>query len=97
MTRYIYKDIVDEKWGEYELAYMLILQGDFDLNPNPNEIGEIVAVKRSEIDTYVKELKEPITPWFSIVYRNWLKNWWDNLNNTKVLDSYKNHDSISKF
>jgi isopentenyldiphosphate isomerase len=38
MTRIHYRDFGDGQWGEHEIAYMLILRGDFKLDVNPDEV-----------------------------------------------------------
>uniref|UniRef100_A0A1B0DJ20 isopentenyl-diphosphate Delta-isomerase n=1 Tax=Phlebotomus papatasi TaxID=29031 RepID=A0A1B0DJ20_PHLPP len=50
MTRIHYEHLGDETWGEHEIAYMFVLQGDFHLNPNPSEISEIRFITKEELD-----------------------------------------------
>lgn len=42
----------DGIWGEHEIDYILFLQKDFDLQPNPSEVSEVRFIKRSEVDRY---------------------------------------------
>lgn len=81
----------DGVWGEHEIDYMLILQGDIPVKPNSNEISNVLYVSRREIDSLLPKLDGPLTPWFKIVYTHWLKLWWDNLHN---LEEYKNHKKV---
>lgn len=40
----------DGVWGEHEIDYILFLQKNVELNPNPSEVSEISYVKRNDID-----------------------------------------------
>ena len=53
LTRIHYLDTGDGVWGEHEIDYILFLQKDLDLQPNPHEVSEIQYLKRNEIDRYV--------------------------------------------
>lgn len=50
LTRIHYKDIGDGIWGEHEIDYILFLQKDVDLTPNPNEVSEVLYVKKQNIN-----------------------------------------------
>lgn len=93
VRRLYYEDKGDGVWGEHEITQILILQKDFDINPNPNEVSEVRYVKRSELDAIISNLEVPLTPWFKLIYQNCLKNWWDNL---KQLEKIEN-DTILRF
>ncbi|XP_045461280.1 isopentenyl-diphosphate Delta-isomerase 1 [Harmonia axyridis] len=94
LTRIIYKDEGNGKWGEHEIDYILFLKGDYKLKPNPNEISEISYVPRTEVDNYIPTLSGPLTPWFNLILKHRLKLWWDNLDD---LESYVEHKKILKF
>lgn len=79
MTRILYKDLGDGIWGEHELDYLLFLQKDVDLDPNPNEVSEVVYVKREGISETLKNLEAPLTPWFKLILEHKLCFWWDHL------------------
>lgn len=84
----------DGVWGEHELDYILFLQKDVHINPNPNEISEIVYINRENINDFVSNLKSPITPWFRLILKHNLLPWWDNLNN---LNEFRDHENILRF
>ncbi|KAL3288337.1 hypothetical protein HHI36_002785 [Cryptolaemus montrouzieri] len=88
ITRIIYKDEGNGKWGEHEIDYVLFLKGEYKLKPNPDEISEISYVPRNELDNYIPTLSGPLTPWFSLILKHRLKLWWDNLDD---LEQYKDH------
>lgn len=94
LTRILYKDEGNGKWGEHEIDYILFLKGDYKLKPNPIEISEISYVPRSEVDNYIPTLSGPLTPWFSLILKHRLKLWWDNLDD---LESHLEHKKILKF
>lgn len=53
MTRIHYHDPCDGVWGEHEMDYILVMQADLDINPNPNEIEEFHCVPRNEFNEWV--------------------------------------------
>ncbi|XP_050323421.1 isopentenyl-diphosphate Delta-isomerase 1 [Bactrocera neohumeralis] len=94
LTRIHYKDCGDGVWGEHEIDYILFLQKDVDLNPNENEVSEVRYIKRTEIDETVSKFNAPLTPWFRLILRSKLKEWWDNLHN---LNQYVDTNAIHRF
>ncbi|XP_026743334.1 isopentenyl-diphosphate Delta-isomerase II-like [Trichoplusia ni] len=79
LARILYMDPGDGVWGEFELDYVLILQKDVDIKPNPDEVADIQYVPRNKFDNFIANLKYPVTPWFKLMYRHMLPYWWDNL------------------
>nr|CAI5827713.1 unnamed protein product [Callosobruchus analis] len=94
ITRLYYKDEGNGKWGEHEITYVLFIQADVKVKPNPNEISEISFVPRDELDEYVPTLSGPLTPWFQLILKHRLRLWWDHLDK---LDEIKDHKNILKF
>lgn len=93
LTRIHYKDEGNGQWGEHEIDYVLFLQDDLPVNPNPNEISEISFVPRDELDEYLPTLSGRLTPWFHLILDHRLRLWWDNLDN---LDQFKDHQKVVK-
>lgn len=89
LTRIHYKDAGDGTWGEHEIDYILFLQKDVDLKPNPHEVSDIRYIKRNEIDDVLKHLNGPLTPWFRLILKYRLKTWWDNLGKLKKFEDYQ--------
>ncbi|KAG4067141.1 hypothetical protein HA402_000132 [Bradysia odoriphaga] len=92
LTRIHYADNGDGIWGEHEIDYILFLQKDVDLNPNPNEVSELMYIKRDDIDKAV--LHVPLTPWFHLIMQHRLKKWWDNLHQ---LEKFEDLENIQRF
>ena len=92
LTRIRYQDTTCDRWEEQEIAYILFLQRDnITINPNPDEISEIRWIPRSEIEKFMKSVPR-VTPWFNLIYKFKLLNWWDNLH---ALSKVQDHKSIS--
>lgn len=49
----IYQAPSDHKWGEREIDYILIIQKDVELNPNPNEVKECMYISRSDLKGFL--------------------------------------------
>ncbi|CAD0203969.1 unnamed protein product [Chrysodeixis includens] len=90
LARILYKDPGDGVWGEFELDYILILQKDVDITPNPNEIAEIEYVSRNNFDNFIANLRDPVTPWFKLMCRHMLPHWWDNLHRLEEIAEPQN-------
>lgn len=90
ITRILYKDFGNGKWGEHELDYVLFMKKNVKINPNPEEISEISYVPRDEFDEYLPTLSGPLTPWFDLIVKHRLRYWWDNLNNLDEIIDHKN-------
>lgn len=87
LTRIHYADTGDGVWGEHEIDYILFLQKDVDLNPNPNEVSELLYIKRDDIDRAMEQV--PLTPWFHLILKHRLKTWWDNLHQLEKFEDLK--------
>lgn len=94
LTRILYRDEGDGQWGEYEVDYILFLQKHLNLNPNPNEISELIYMPRTDFEMHLKALKGPLTPWFKLILKNRLMLWWDNLH---CLEKFEDHEKIHIF
>lgn len=90
MTRIHYIDRGDGIWGEHEIDYILFLQKDVDVKPNPGEVSEVRWIKRENFDDEIRSLNAPLTPWFELILKSGrLKLWWENLNRLKNFEDYK--------
>uniref|UniRef100_A0A1B0GLS6 isopentenyl-diphosphate Delta-isomerase n=2 Tax=Lutzomyia longipalpis TaxID=7200 RepID=A0A1B0GLS6_LUTLO len=81
VMRLYYHDAGNDIWGEHEIAYMFVMQKDVDIKPNPSEIDEIYYIKRENYHRDILEMDAPLTPWFALILKHRLANWWDNLGN----------------
>ncbi|XP_050954688.1 isopentenyl-diphosphate Delta-isomerase 1 [Labeo rohita] len=96
LTRIHYKAQSDGIWGEHEIDYILFMQKDVDLNPDPNEIQSHCYVSKEELKEILEKAKRKeleITPWFSLIAETFLFKWWDNLHNLK---QFINHERIHR-
>lgn len=89
LTRIRYQGLSDDNWGEYEIDYILFLQRDLNIKPNPDEVSEVRWIARSEIDNFMK-ITPLFTPWFLHIYKHYLLNWWDNLHNLTNMQDHIN-------
>ncbi|KAH9524545.1 isopentenyl-diphosphate delta-isomerase idi1 [Bulinus truncatus] len=87
LTRILYKAEnvpKDNKWGEHEIDYILFIQRDVEVIPNPNEVRSYRYVSQQDLSEIVekgdnKELL--LTPWFKLIVKNFLQTWWNSLHN----------------
>ncbi|XP_040922325.1 isopentenyl-diphosphate Delta-isomerase 1 [Toxotes jaculatrix] len=96
LTRIHYKAQSDGVWGEHEIDYILFMQKDVDLSPDPNEIKSHCYVSKEELKEMLEKAKRKeleITPWFSLIADTFLFKWWDNLQNLK---QFMDHNNIHR-
>lgn len=94
LTRIHYQATDDNIWGEHEIDYILFLKKDVDIIPNMDEVSDVKFVSLKDFDNFIKNLKGPITPWFRLIVKNCLQDWWKNLDN---LEKFKDHLNIQRF
>ncbi|XP_069504108.1 isopentenyl-diphosphate Delta-isomerase 1-like [Ambystoma mexicanum] len=96
LTRIHYKAQSDGIWGEHEIDYILFIQKNVMLDPDPNEIKSHCYVTKEELKELFEKAKNDevkITPWFKLIAENFLYKWWDNLHN---LSPFEDHDKIHR-
>ncbi|KAM4689074.1 isopentenyl-diphosphate Delta-isomerase 1-like [Discoglossus pictus] len=96
LTRIHYKAKSDEIWGEHEIDYILFVQKNVSLNPDPNEIKTHCYVSKEELKQLLEKAKHgevKITPWFQLIADTFLYKWWDNLQDLKQV---QDHDKIHR-
>ncbi|KAJ8278040.1 hypothetical protein GJAV_G00083130 [Gymnothorax javanicus] len=95
LTRIHYKAQSDGIWGEHEIDYILFMQKDVELDPDPNEVKSYCYVTKEELKDMLSRAKRgelKITPWFRLIAETFLFRWWDNLQNLKqFVDHQKIH------
>ncbi|XP_060778508.1 isopentenyl-diphosphate Delta-isomerase 1 isoform X2 [Neoarius graeffei] len=92
LTRIHYKAESDGVWGEHEVDYILFLQKDVELQPDPNEVKSHRYVSKEDLKELLKQAERgevQITPWFSLIANTFLFTWWDNLQNLKQFTDHK--------
>ncbi|XP_066483167.1 isopentenyl-diphosphate Delta-isomerase 1 isoform X2 [Tiliqua scincoides] len=96
LTRIHYKAQSNGIWGEHEIDYILFMQKNVMLNPDPNEIKSYCYVTQEELRELLEKASRneiKITPWFRLIAETFLFKWWDNLNNLK---RFVDHDKIHR-
>jgi 3-hydroxy-3-methylglutaryl-CoA-synthase/farnesyl-diphosphate farnesyltransferase/isopentenyl-diphosphate delta-isomerase type 1 len=82
VTRFHYAADSCETWGEHEIDYVLLIQCDVDLAPNPNEVAATQYVTRDTISEILKQSEAGetlLSPWFRLLCETVLMHWWDAL------------------
>ncbi|XP_074841129.1 isopentenyl-diphosphate Delta-isomerase 1 isoform X2 [Carettochelys insculpta] len=96
LTRIHYKARSDGIWGEHEIDYILFVQKNVTLNPDPNEIKSYCYVTQEELKQLLEKASKneiKITPWFRLIADTYLFKWWDNLHN---LNCFVDHEKIHR-
>ncbi|XP_024059749.2 isopentenyl-diphosphate Delta-isomerase 1 isoform X1 [Terrapene carolina triunguis] len=96
LTRIHYKARSDGIWGEHEIDYILFVQKNVTLNPDPNEIKSYCYVTQEELKQLLEKASKneiKITPWFKLIAETFLFKWWDNLHN---LNRFVDHEKIHR-
>ncbi|OWF50783.1 isopentenyl-diphosphate Delta-isomerase 1-like [Mizuhopecten yessoensis] len=99
LTRIHYKSgnvPVDGVWGEHEIDYILVVQKDVDLCPNPAEVKLCKYVSKEELQKLFGEADTTgtlLTPWFKLIADKFLYKWWSDLND---LSSHVDHTNIHR-
>ncbi|XP_068604068.1 isopentenyl-diphosphate Delta-isomerase 1 [Brachionichthys hirsutus] len=96
LTRIHYKAQSDGVWGEHEIDYILFMQKNVDLNPDPNEIKSHRYVSKEELKEMLEKARRQelqVTPWFSLIAETFLFKWWDNLQD---LEQFLDHNNIHR-
>ncbi len=80
MTKMRYSSRMNQEWIERELDHILVIQADVDVNPNTNEVSEVMWVNRDQLEMMLLEeraAEEAVAPWFRcIAARVMNPNWW---------------------
>ncbi|MEE6467196.1 hypothetical protein FKM82_007162 [Ascaphus truei] len=96
LTRIHYKAQSDGIWGEHEIDYILFVQKNVTLDPDPNEIKSHRYVSKEELKQLFEKANRgeiKMTPWFQLIADTFLFKWWDNLQNLKP---FEDHDKIHR-
>ncbi|KAF3924002.1 hypothetical protein ABW21_db0203804 [Orbilia brochopaga] len=93
LTRIHYKAPSDGLWGEHEIDYILFIQTQVDVTPNPNEVKDVKYVTADELKEMFEDPKLGFTPWFRLICETMLFEWWANLNS---LSKFANEREIRR-
>ena len=91
MTKMRYSSRMNQEWIERELDHILVIQADVDVNPNTNEVSEVMWVNRDQLEMMLLEeraAEEAVAPWFRcIAARVMNPNWWAAIGNIAELEA----------
>jgi geranylgeranyl diphosphate synthase type I len=91
MTKMRYSSRMNQEWIERELDHILVIQADVDVNPNTNEVSEVMWVNRDQLEMMLLEeraAEEAVAPWFRcIAARVMNPNWWAAIGNVAELEA----------
>ncbi|EED16962.1 isopentenyl-diphosphate delta-isomerase [Talaromyces stipitatus ATCC 10500] len=87
LTRIHYLAPSDGKWGEHEIDYILFIQADVDINPNPNEVQDTKYVTPEDLKSMFANPALKFTPWFKLICNTMLFEWWSHFG-TETFDKY---------
>ena len=79
VTKMRYQARQDEDWIEREIDHCLVIHADVDVNPNPNEVSEIMWVSQEDLEEMLvaDDNENVIAPWFRcIAARIMDDDWW---------------------
>lgn len=89
----------ESPWGEHEIDYVLFIQADVDLDPNPEEVGATRYVTYEELTSLMNDASNGLlwSPWFRIIVNRWLKDWWLDLERTLTTDDFVDLTTVHRF
>jgi len=96
MTKMRYSSRMNQEWIERELDHILVIQADVDVNPNTNEVSEVMWVNRDQLEMMLLEeraAEEAVAPWFRcIAARVMNPNWWAAIGNITELEALSDNE-----
>lgn len=70
----------DSTWCEHELDHILLLKGDPKLDDvNPNEVAKTKFLGRQELESFLNDEANLVSPWFRMIATSLLPKWWEQL------------------
>ncbi|XP_025093695.1 isopentenyl-diphosphate Delta-isomerase 1-like [Pomacea canaliculata] len=82
----------DGKFGEHEIDYILFIQKDVLVKPNPNEVKSYRFITKDKLRQLIEHADKEgvlLTPWFKLIASTFLYTWWESLHNLKPLMDHK--------
>ena len=90
MTKMRYAARMNEEWIEREVDHVIVLCADVEINPNPNEVANVMWVDYEAMETMLvenREANDAIAPWFRCIAARIMKpSWWEHSNDQKALN-----------
>lgn len=86
------------KWGEHEIDYILFIQTDVKIKPNPEEVGDVKYVSLAELQKMMHPKSGLLwSPWFRIIAEQFLPHWWQDLKQTLNTNALTDYKTIHRF
>lgn len=91
MTKMRYSSRMNHEWIEREIDHIMVIQADVEVNPNPNEVSEIMWVNEEQLELMLleeRESDEAIAPWFRCIAALLMTpEWWSAIGDKERLKS----------
>eukprot|EP00607_Mallomonas_marina_P001102 CAMPEP_0182429852 /NCGR_PEP_ID=MMETSP1167-20130531/34355_1 /TAXON_ID=2988 /ORGANISM="Mallomonas Sp, Strain CCMP3275" /LENGTH=262 /DNA_ID=CAMNT_0024614173 /DNA_START=387 /DNA_END=1175 /DNA_ORIENTATION=- len=91
-------------WGEHELDYILFVQANVTCHPNPEEVCDMRYVTPTQLQEMLNPPPETSeeevcqwSPWFRILAKTFLSDWWKELDRTINTDEFVDWSTIHNF
>jgi farnesyl-diphosphate farnesyltransferase/isopentenyl-diphosphate delta-isomerase type 1 len=86
-------------WGEHEIDYILFIQADVKVKPNPEEVMDYKYVTLPELQSMMNPSSGLLwSPWFRIIAEKFLiPFWWNDLKTTLTTDKWVDVNTIYRF
>ncbi|KAF8059677.1 IPI1 [Scenedesmus sp. PABB004] len=85
------------EWGEHEIDYILLVQADVDVTPNPEEVAAVRHVDLAELQAMMAPGSGLAwSPWFRIIAQHWLPTWWADLPATLGSDAHVDTGTVHR-
>ena len=71
------------------MDYLLFLVRDVNLQPNPEEVADVMYVNREQLKELIRKADAgeegvKLSPWFRLVVDNFLFDWWKKLDDNTL-------------
>ncbi|GAB4815759.1 hypothetical protein N2152v2_002805 [Parachlorella kessleri] len=85
------------EWGEHEMDYILFVQADITLEPNPEEVMDTKYVTLPELRSMMApDSGLRWSPWFRLIAEHFLEGWWRDLGATLGTDAHVDTHTIHR-
>lgn len=75
--------------------YILFIQADVDVVPNPNEVQDIKYVTPEDLKSMFANPELKFTPWFKLICNTMLFEWWSHFG-TSTFNKYLQEKEIRR-
>lgn len=93
ITKILYKAPSGNSWAEHEVDYIFIMNKFVTVAENWNEVSETRWVDKEELKQMLAG-EDSFTPWFRLISRQFLFDWWEKLSDLSQLKDSIIHNFI---